>query len=391
MSIKNKYAIVGLGITKQGKLPGHSINAVRSEAAWLAIQDAGLTPQDINGFIYQTGIEEMGNSLFLAGDIPKRMGMRPNFIWHFECGGVTGVAALMSAAMAIEAGTADYVVCVYGSCDLSHLLQWGTQSATMRPMGWGTNAAYGMFTAGAVQGLSVQRHMHEYGTTQDQLGAIAVSHRANANKRPDAMMYERTMTLEDYHKSAWIVKPYHKYDMCLVNDGGIAFVVASAERAKDLKSKPVYIMGIGYGQQINEVYNKKNFTTLDVGPAKEAAFKMAGIGLEDIDVFELYDCFTGTVLFQTEDYGLCKKGEGGPYWEEGRGGLEGKTPINTHGGNLSWGYNQGFGPIAEAVRQLRGEGGQTQIKDVEIALASGHGTNTTGLMEYGHGTIILRR
>jgi len=386
MSIKDKYAIVGLGVTKQGKLPGMTINSVRAKAVRLAVEDAGLTIGDIDGYIYQVGVEQMGRNDFSPGNVPKRMGMRPNFIWHFEGGGVTCISSIMAAGAAIEAGTANYVVCVYGSCDLSHMLSWAAPLGTRN-----TDEAFGMFTAGAPQALSARRHMYEYGTTQDQLGAIAVTQRENAQKRPDAMMHGRPMTLEDYHSSAWIVEPYHKYDMCLVNDGGIAFVVTTQDRVKDLKAKPVYVMGIGFGQQVKQAYEKQNFTTLDIAPAKEAAFKSAGITLDDIDVVQLYDCFTGTVLFQTEDYGLCKKGEGGAFWEEGNARLDGKMPINTSGGSLSWGYNQGFTPVAEAVRQLRGEGGETQVKDAEIALASGHGTNTTGLMEFGHGTIILRR
>jgi len=385
MSIKDKYAIVGLGVTKQGRLPGSSINAVRAEAARLAIEDAGLKAEDIGGYIYQVAVEEMGRSKFQPGDVPKRIGMRPNFIWHFEAGGVTCASSILSAGAAIDAGTADYVLCVYGSCDLSHSLIMGGIPER------NTAGAFGLFTPGAIQAFSARRHMYEYGTTQEQLGTIAVTLRENAQKKPSAYMCGRPMTMEDYHNSRWIVEPYHKYDMCLINDGGIAFVVASAERAKDLKSKPVYIMGIGFGQQVKQAYLKKNFTTLDVAPAKEAAFKMAGITLDDIDVAQLYDCFTGTVLFQTEDYGFCKKGEGGPFWEEGNARLDGKIPINTSGGNLSWGYNQGFTPAAEAVIQLRGEAGETQVKDAEIALATGHGTNTTGVMEYGHSTIILRR
>jgi acetyl-CoA acetyltransferase len=150
-------------------------------------------------------------------------------------------------------------------------------------------------------------------------------------------------------------------------------------------------MGVGFGVQVGQAYSKDNFTALAVAPAKEAALRMAGITLEDIDVVQFYDNFTGTVLFQTEDYGFCKKGEGGPFWEEGKGKLDGKIPINTAGGDLSWGYNQGFTPVTEAVRQLRGEGGATQVSDAEVALATGHGTNTTGIMEYGHAAIILRR
>lgn len=383
----DRFAISGLGVTKQGRIPGVTVNAVRAEAARLAVEDAGLTGRDIGGLIYQVGIEEMiNNSLFEPGDVAKRLGMAPNFIWRIEAGGVTCASAILSAMAAIDAGTADYVLCVYGSCDLSHLLNMAGD-----PDERSTEGAYGLFTPGAQQAMSVTRHMHLYGTTHDQLGAIAVTQRENANKRPDAFMHDRTMTLEDYHKARWIIAPYQKYDMCLINDGGIGLIVTSSERAKDLKSRPVHIMGIGLGVQLKQAYDKENFTTLDVATAKQAAFKTAGITLDDIDVAQLYDCFTGAVLFQTEDYGFCSKGEGGPFWENGHARVGGKIPINTSGGNLSWGYNQGFTPVAEAVRQLRGEGGETQVKDAEIALASGHGTNTTGMMEYGHSTIIMRR
>jgi acetyl-CoA acetyltransferase len=387
MSIKDKYAIVGLGITRQGKLPGLSINAVRAEAARLAIEDAGLKVQDVNGFIYQVGMEEMFNNDLSAGDVPKRLGMRPNFIWNMEAAGNTCVASILAAGAAVEAGTADYVVCVYGSCDRSHPLIMARGEGDYR----NTDHAYGMFSPAANHAMSVRRHMHEYGTTHEQLGAIAVTQRENANKRPDAIMYKIKMTLTDYLNSEWLVEPYRKFDCCLVNDGGIAFVVTTAERAKDLKAVPVYVMGAGFGQQVKLVYDKQNFTHLGVASSKAAAFKTAGISLADIDVVEFYDCFTGTVLFQTEDYGFCKKGEGGPFWEDGNARLDGPIPINTGGGSLSWGYNQGFTPVAEAVRQLRGDGGETQVKDAEIALASGHGTNTPGIMEYGHSTIILRR
>jgi len=382
---KDRFAICGLGVTEQGKIPQATINKVRAKAAQLAIKDAGLKSEDIDGYIYQVSIEEIANSWFEPGDVAKRIGLKPNFIWRLEAGGVSCTAAILSAMAAIDAGTANYVLCVYGSCDLSHALSFLPRGPRS------TDGAFGLFTPGAGHAMSMRRHMHLYGTTQDQLGAIAVAHRENANKRPDAFMHGRPMTLEDYHNSRWIVEPYHKYDMCLVNDGGVGLIVTTAERAKNLRSQPVYVMGVGFGVQVGQAYSKENFTALAVAPAKEAALRMAGITLDDIDVVQFYDNFTGTVLFQTEDYGFCKKGEGGPFWEEGQAKLGGEIPINTSGGDLSWGYNQGFTPAAEAVRQLRGEGGATQVKDAEIALATGHGTNTTGVMEYGHATIILRR
>lgn len=386
MSLKDKYAICGLGVSKQGKMPGVNLNALRAEVAQLAIDDAGLTPKDIDGYIYQGSMAEMRGGFFVGGNVPQRLGLEPKFIWRLETGGVTAISSILAATGAIEAGLVNYVLCLYATTDLSEGLV-----VAAPPGGRNTPGSFGMFSPGADHAFAARRHMYEYGTTQEQLGAIAVTQRQYSQMRPDAFMYNRPLTMEDYLKSKWVAEPFHILDMCLISDGGIAFIVTTPERSRSLRPKPVYIMGIGLGHQLRESYRKEQYTTLDVGPSKEAAFQMAGITIEDLDVAQMYDCFTITVLLETEGYGFCKKGEGGAFYAEGHSKLGGKIPINTSGGNLSWGYNQGFTPVAEAVRQLRGEGGATQVKDAEIALCSGHGTTSLGSMNYAHGTLVLRR
>lgn len=390
MSIKDKYAIVGLGVTKQGKLPGVTANGIRAEASRLAISDAGLEVSDLDGFIYQRlefeGAWGSGPPMRAGGTVPQMLGMRPRFVWQMQSGGGSAVAAVTAAIGAIECGMAKRVLVCYGGAPISAGLTIGAGKG-----GFSTPGAFGMLSPAGDHAFAARRHMHEFGTTKEHLGSIAVAQREYAQMRPDAMMHDRPLTMDAYLKSRYVAEPLSFFDSCLVNDGGIAFVVATSEDASTLKSKPVYIMGVGTGHQMRRVHEKDQYTTLDIAPSKEAAFKTAGISIEDVDVVEFYDCFTITVLLQAEGYGLCKKGEGGPFFAEGNSKLGGKYPVNTAGGSLSWGYAQGFTPIAEAVRQLRGQGGATQVKDAEIALCSGHGGTNAGSLEYCHGTLVLRR
>jgi acetyl-CoA acetyltransferase len=187
-------------------------------------------------------------------------------------------------------------------------------------------------------------------------------------------MYGKPITVADHQASPLIVEPYHMLDCCLESDAGVAIVVTTAERARDLKQVPVHIMGLGFGDQARQQWwEKTNYTQLDVAPAKEAAFGQAGIELGDIDVAQFYDCFTAEVLFQIEDYGWCEKGEGGPFVEAGNIGPGGTIPINTGGGMLSGFYLYDYSGLAEGVRQIRGDCGERQVPDAEVALVTGHG------------------
>jgi len=242
-----------------------------------------------------------------------------------------------------------------------------------------------MFGATAQHALGATRHMHDYGTTHDQLGAIAVAFRKHAQLNPDAQIHQ-PMTLADYHNSRWIVWPYHLLDCCLRSDGAAALIVTSVERARNLKKRPVYVTGMGRANNSRGPLHGNHMLELAAKESGSRAFAMAGVTPADIDVAQIYDCFTYIVLATLEDYGFCKKGEGGPFVSGGRLELGGQLPTNTSGGMLSEGYVEGMLQIVEAVRQLRGECSARQVKDAEIAIVSGNGGNAVC-----HSTLILRK
>jgi len=224
--------------------------------------------------------------------------------------------------------------------------------------------------------------MHLYGLTREQLGSIAVTFRENANKRPDAVMYEKKLTMNDYLSARFIVEPLCLYDCCLVNDGAAAIIVAPAEKARDYKKPPVYIMGYGTDHSIRELgrspqalYHFDGFVTRKAG---ENAFKMAGVTLKDVDVAEFYDAFTPFFLSQLEAYGVCGRGEAGAFVQAGNIKLKGSFPCNTSGTELSWSYLQGFSHLTEGIRQMRGACGECQIKDAEICMVTGLGPPMPG-------------
>ena len=187
-------------------------------------------------------------------------------------------------------------------------------------------------------------------------------------------MYGRPITIEDHQNSPLVAEPYHLLDISLVSDGAVAFILTSADRAKDRPKKPVYVLGQGFGEVSSTLWwEKKNFTHMAVAPAKEQAFGQAGITLDDVDCAQFYDCFTAEVLFQTEDYGFCKKGEGGAFMEAGNMAPGGTIPINTSGGLLSCYHLGDLTGLAESVRQLRGECGARQVADCNIVITTGHG------------------
>ena len=229
--------------------------------------------------------------------------------------------------------------------------------------------------------LVARRHMHVYGTTQDHLGAVAVAQRRWANLNPAAQLHDQPLTLADYHRSRWIVEPFHLFDCCLVSNGGLAVIVTSAERARDRKKPPVYIRGMAQGHLGGDPAD-----TLSSGAvlAREPAFRMAGLEVRDVDVVELYDCYTFTVLVTLEDYGFCAKGEGGPFLAEHVTGPGGRLAVNTGGGQLSSFYMWGMTPVSEAVIQVRGEGGKRQVDKHDVALVSGNG----GVLST-HSTLVL--
>jgi acetyl-CoA acetyltransferase len=387
--VKGRTAIAGLGITKQGKVYDYNHVGFAIEAIRLALEDAGLTRADLDGVLLNPGLSwaDQGMGSF---QLQQAMGLRNlKLSATMNAGGATACAMIQQAAEAIAAGICSTVVCVFSDAPLKPPKPAGPQalkpassgSAGAYGFARGLDAAYGQFGVNAMYAMVARRHMHLYGTTNDHLGAIAVAQRGWANSNPAAQFHDTPLTIEEYHRSRWVVEPFHLFDCCLVSNGGLAVIVTSAERARDLRKPPVSIWGMGQGHPGGDPSE-----TLTSGAvlAKQSAFKMAGITLEDIDVVELYDCYTFTVLVCLEDYGFCKKGEGGPFVADGKTAPGGTLPVNTGGGQLSSFYMWGMTPVSEGVIQMRGEGGDRQVPGAKIALVSGNG----GILST-HSTLVL--
>jgi acetyl-CoA acetyltransferase len=303
--------------------------------------------------------------------------------------GSTAGAMLQYAAQAIQSGQANVVACVYADAPLTEggsisRSAYGGQRATA-PGFAGLRLAYGDYgPANSMYALALQRHMHLFGTTHDQLGTIAVGQREWALKNPRAQM-RRPMTIADYHASRWVVEPLHLYDCCLVSNGGVAVIVTSAERSRDLRQPPVYLRGFGQCAPGDPARSGRE-PAIHTGATRsgELALRQAGIELADVDVVELYDCYTYTVLVTLEDYGFCAKGEGGAFVADGRLGPGGDLPCNTGGGQLSSYYMWGFTPLSEGVIQTRGHGRERQVEAHDHVLVSGNG----GALNF-HSTTIL--
>jgi acetyl-CoA acetyltransferase len=385
MNLRAKCAIAGLGQTKMGKNFDHSsATGFAVDAVRLALDDAGLKKSDLDGLLVNPGIA--WNNTMASVTLQQVMGLENlRLTATMNLGGATAGAMVMHAAQSIAAGTANVVACVFADCPLKPpkpTAGRGTGgSGAAYGFASGLDAAYGQFGINAQYAFVARRHMHLYGTTNDHLGAIAVGQRKWANLNPAAQFCDTPMTMADYHSSRWVVEPFHLFDCCLVSNGGLAVIVTSAERASRLKHPPVYILGMGQGHPGGDPID-----TLTSGAvvAKESAFKMAGVGIKDVGFCELYDCYTFTVLVTLEDYGFCKKGEGGPFIEGGRTAPGGSLPVNTGGGQLSSFYMWGMTPIAEAIVQMRGEAGRRQVPKHDIGLVSGNG----GILAT-HSTLVL--
>jgi acetyl-CoA acetyltransferase len=384
MTIKDKYAFAGLGVTKLGRLPEFTPDELAAEAITLALADSGLKPSDIDGYIYQQG---MGGGL--SDTIPLQMtGVTAPVVWQVASLGSQANTMAMMAINAMECGLAKTFLLVHASSAASHKGAYGAPAPS-----YSTPGAYGWYGPGATAACMAQRYMHNYGLKREQLGAIALTLRENANHRPDAVMYGKPMTMDDYLNSRMVIEPLCLNDFCLVNDGAAALIITSAERARACKNKPVYVMGCGIDHSLRVMGKAPgaihHFDGFVVERAKEQAFKSAGLTLKDIDVAEFYDAFTIFLLSQLEAYGVCKKGEGGAFAAAGNLKLNGSFPCNTSGTALSWGYLMGFTQLSEGIRQMRGEGGATQVKNAETCLVTGLG----GMVDVGSAATccILRK
>jgi acetyl-CoA acetyltransferase len=380
-------AIAGLGITEMGKVYGRTASEFAGEAIALALDDAGLQAGDVDGLLINGNQSEE-----LAPRLQFALGLVDlTLVNTMSAFGSTAGTMLQYAAHAIEAGQANVVACVYADAPLREgtpVSQSGYSGRRFDAPGLaGLRFAYGDYgPANSSYALALRRHMHLFGTTHDQLGTIAVGQREWAMMNPRAQM-RRPMTLEDYHASRWIVEPLHLFDCCLVSNGGVAVIVTSAQRARELRQPAVYLRGFGQGAP-GDPGRVEREPAIHTGAAKagEIALRQAGIELSDVDVLELYDCYTYTVLVTLEDYGFCQKGEGGAFVADGKLAPGGSLPCNTGGGQLSAYYMWGFTPLAEGVIQARGEGGERQVDKHDHVLVSGNG----GTLNF-HSTTILSK
>ena len=384
--LRDKYAIVGVGQSPIGKAPGLSALSLLALAMKNAIEDSGLSKQEIDGIISR-GPNDMYCHHQRIGEI---MGINVSFSTSLDNGGASQCLSVAVACMAIESGLCNTVVCGYGRDTWSRTrspqakMRMALVPETQRPMEFGPE--FGYFGAVATHAFGARRHMYLYGTTKEQLGAVAITFRSHASKNPLAQIRE-SLTMKQYLNARPIVEPFGLYDCSLVTDGAAAVVVTSAERARDLRKPPVYILGFGSANNLRGWFFDDQMVDTAARKSAETAYQMAGVTTHDVDTVQLNDPFTFMVLVQLEDYGFCKKGEGGPFAASGILDLNGALPTNTSGGQLSEGHLEGMLQIVEAVRQLRHEHtSERQVKGAETALVSGHGGNTVC-----HSTLILGR
>jgi len=397
--LRGKYAIVGVGETGYVRGSGRTTRALGTEAVRKAVEDAGLKMADVDGILSYSN-----NDSTFSPTIAGEVGIRPNFYMDVYGGG-SSIEALIGIAMGVmEAGMCKTVVIFRAMNGYSQIRIGGTGGrGAVAPLTGGSlnTRAFGLMSAGQMFCQTFMRHMYDYGTTPEQVAAVKAIHSEHASNNPKAY-YQNRVTVEDVINSRMIVKPLHLLDCCVETDNGTALVVTSIDRAKDMKHPPAVIQAI-VGRcckpRADMHYQAGPISTVAGHYAKEILWPNAGVGPEDIDVTGSYDAFTFTTMLQLEDYGFCKKGEGGDYVSNGTMRLGGARPNNTSGGHLCEGYTHGINMVIENVRQLRqdiddscpigadgkrqhtynySEGGCRQVRDVELTANLGWATPGAG-------------
>ncbi|MFS0574299.1 lipid-transfer protein [Sporosarcina sp. 179-K 3D1 HS] len=382
-AVREKTAIVGIGATEFSQNCGRSELRMALEAILDAVEDAGIKVEDIDGMVNYT--LDTADQI----EVVRSLGI-PNlsFFNKVPYGGGASCGTIAQAVAAIEAGLATTVVCYRSIRDASGPVTYGDFEPT-RVAGdtyMGMYHPYGLLTPVAWVAMFAQRYIHKYGVKDGQFAPVSLVNRENANRNPNAIFHNRTLSLEEYNNSPINVAPLRRHDCCLSTDGAVAIIVTTADRARHLKQKPAYISGVAQGMSTNgEVmtsYTREDIATLpEVEEYGKKLFEMARITPKDINVAQFYDAFSPLVPLQLEALGFVGRGEGVDYIEGGhRIRRDGELPINTSGGLMSEGYIHGMNLIAEGVRQVRGTS-TTQIDDVEYSLVTGGlGVPSSGLI-----------
>ncbi|HKA21685.1 MAG TPA: acetyl-CoA acetyltransferase [Blastocatellia bacterium] len=373
-------AIAGVAESDCGQ--GIPLTALQHQAlaAKRALNDAGLKLSDVDSLM------AVGFLGLPSLQIAEYLGLRLRFTDTTVTGGSAFESLVEHAALAISAGLCEVVLITYGSSlwsDRRRVIEGGGVDPQMPAAQFET--PYGDLSPISAYALAAARHMHEYGTTSEQMAEVAVSSRRWAMLNPKAVM-RQPITVKDVLDSPMISKPLRRLDCCLMTDGGGAVVITSAERARDLRKAPVFVLGSGFATSHNTITQMSNATITEAVNSGRQAYGMAGMTASDIDLIEIYDSFTISVILALEDLGFCNKGEGGSFVSGGRIGPSGALPTNTSGGGLSYTHPGALGIflIIEAVRQLRGECGDRQVHNANTALVHGIG----GWLS-SHATLIL--
>ena len=375
-ALSGKVVIAGIGHTAFGKHPGRSTVSLNVEAIRKALADAGVDKPDVDALFVKAPTSKF--EMMYAQKLSEALGIAPRIGGIYDHGGASNISMISYAAMAIDAGQCEIAVVALADNPAT-----GTRQAYEKSYGDGDSALYGWFGTPAGYAMIAQRHMGQFGTTSDQLGAIAVTCRKHGAANPHAQL-RRPLSLEHYRESRLIVAPLRRDDCCLVSDGAAAVVLMSARKAAQLKvAKPVPVLGFGQGQTSWDVALRPDLTTTAARVSAQTAFAMAGLQPADVDVAQIYDCFTIAVLMTLEDYGFCAKGQGGHFVQDGRIELGGDLPVNTSGGLLSETGMPGLQLVIEGVRQMRGES-VNQVRGARNCVVSNQG----GIM-HTHATLLL--
>lgn len=383
-TLRNRVAIVGVGESDIGKVPTMSGLGLNAQAARRALDDAGLQVGDIDGVLTAYSFTE---PYFMLGTVLcEYLGLRPRYNASLVVGGCTPAVMLKHAAEAIAAGQASTILVCAGENRATGQSRDQAVAALMAVGHPYYEKPYGPSIPG-FYAMIARRHMLEFGTTEEQMAAVAVTARHHASMHPNAHM-RKAISVDDVMASKPIADPLKMLDCCLLSDAGGAFIVTSAERARDLKAKPAWLAGIAEYHTHEHLMCAPSLTEFGAKETSDAAYRMAGLGPDDVDVAQLYDCFSIVPIIELEETGLCAPGEGGTYFAAGKARIGGGgTPVNTHGGMLSHahaGAAGGLFGIVEAVRQLRGGLGPRQVEGAEVALVHNEG----GILS-SHCTLLL--
>lgn len=364
-------AVVGIGeLPPRRTTPGRTTLGMLADVARLAVRDAGLEPGDIDGLLVAPHVGETPQHL--PATVAEYLGLQPRFADVVDLGGASGAGMVWRAAAAIGAGMCTTALCVIANARDPDLVPRSPNRNPIREF----DVPYGASGANQAYAMVAQRHMAEFGTTSEQLATIPVAQRRNAQLNPDAIFQGVELTVADVLASPMVMEPLHLLEVVMPCGGGAALVVTAADRARHLAQPPVQLLGAGEKITHRALSQAPALTVSPLAPAVAAAYRMAGVEAADVDVLQLYDCYSIVVAVTLEDAGFVPKGEVGPWLLEQDFSPRGNLPLNTHGGQLSVGQADlagGMSHITEAVRQLRGAAGERQVEGAEIALVTGNG------------------